>query len=136
MNLSQLAGATSGLVAAGLAVLGLVVLLFVSARLPFVLRRPGKGRVAKAFAAAALVLLVCGVGLFLAADLTDAHPSFRHALDSAAPWLGAVVVLLAVWLGVRTGRRRKAAPAEKTGGAPETEGAAEPNPQPPGAGLS
>ncbi len=111
MNLSQLAGATSGLVAAGLAVLGLVVLLLVSARLPFVLRRPGKGRVAKAFAAAALVLLVCGVGLFLAADLTDAHPSFRHLLDAAAPWLGAVVLVAALLAAIRTGRRRFTAPA-------------------------
>ncbi len=109
MNLSQLAGATSGLLAAGLAVLGLLILFLVAARLPFVIRRPGKGRVAKAFAAGALVLLLCGIGLFLASELTDAYPSFRHLLDSAAPWLAAVVLLAAVLVAIRFGRRPTAA---------------------------
>ncbi len=110
MNLSQLAGATSGLLAAGLAVVGVLILLLVSARLPFVIRRPGKGRFAKGFAAGALVLLVCGALLFLAADLTDGYPSFRHLLDAVAPWVAALMLLAAAWAGVRAGRQRRTVP--------------------------
>jgi drug/metabolite transporter (DMT)-like permease len=105
MNLSLLAGATSGLSAAGLVALGLVILVPLSFRLLFVIRRPGRARIAKGFAAGALVLLICGIGLFLAADLTDDYPSFRHLLDSATPVLAGLALALAAAAGVRTGVR-------------------------------
>lgn len=120
MSLSLLAGATSGLIAAGLVVIGLVVLVPLSIRLLLAIRRPGKARIAKGFAAGALVLVLCGIGLFLAADLTDEYPSFRHLLDSAALVLAGLTFVLALVVGVRAGRRRPAAkkaepaPAETT----------------------
>jgi hypothetical protein len=116
VNLSLVTGATSGLSAAGLVALGLVILLPTSFRLLFAIRRPGRARVAKGFAAAALVLLLCGTLLFLASDLTDQFPSFRHLLDSATPVLTGVVLLLAVAIGVRTGLRagrRATAPVQE-----------------------
>jgi hypothetical protein len=106
MSLSQLAGAISGLLAAGLVLIGLLILLPVSVRLLFAIRRPGKARVAKAFAAFGLALLLCGTLLFLAADLTTEYPSFRHLLDSASPVLAGLAFVLAIGVGIRAGRRR------------------------------
>ncbi len=109
MSLSLLAGATSGLAAAGLVLLGVLILVPIALRLAFVIRRPGHARIAKGFASGALVLIACGIGLFLASDLTENHPGFRHALDAATPILAGLTLLLAVAVGVRqairTGRR-------------------------------
>ncbi len=109
MSLSLLAGATSGLAAAGLVLLGVLILVPIALRLAFVIRRPGRAPLAKGFASGALVLIACGVGLVLASDLTENHPGFRHALDAATPILAAITLLLAVAVGVRravrTGRR-------------------------------
>ncbi len=106
MSLSQLAGAISGLFAAGLVLLGLIILLPVSVRLLFVIRRPGKARVAKALAVFGLVLFLCGTLLFLAADLTTEYPTFRHLLDAATPVLAGLTVVLAMGAGIRAGWRR------------------------------
>lgn len=133
MNLSQLAGATSGLLAVGLAVIGLLILLPVSARLAFVIRRPGKGRIAKGLAAGALVLLLCGALLFLAADLTDGYPTFRHLLDAVALWASTVMLVVAAWVGVRAGRRRAVPAAAGEPSLMEKPRDAGPKVEPPGA---
>jgi hypothetical protein len=111
------AGLYSGGAGIGLLALGIVLTLFASLRLVFVIRRPHKGRIARAFAASGLVLFVCGAGLFAAADLTYQHPSFRHALDSLSRPLVIVSFLLAILAALRFGRRRTA--KKVPDGAPE-----------------
>lgn len=131
MTLSLLPGATSGLAAAALVAVGLLILLPLSIRLLFVIRRPGAARIAKGFAVAALVLVICGTGLFLAADLTDEYPSFRHLLDSATPVLAGLTVVLSAALGLRAGvrsGRRRGASGRKAESA-STGTAAEPEPK-------
>lgn len=122
MSLSQLAGAVAGLFAAGLASIGLLVLLPVSVRLLFAIRRPGSARLARALAAFGLALLLCGTLLFLAADLTTEYPSFRHLLDSASPALAGLALVLAVGVGIRAGRRRPPAPAPAADAAATVQG--------------
>jgi hypothetical protein len=118
-------GFLSGLTGLGLALLGLLVALPAGLRLLWVLRRPGKGRIARGAAAGGLALALCGVALFLAAELSP----FRRGVDQATGKLGLLAFLLSVAAGVWAGRRRAppqepAAPAKGAGQAGEPPGAA------------
>ncbi len=113
--MNEITGLLTGLTGLGLAAAGVVLALLAGLRLLFLIRRPGKGRVARGVAVAGLVLILCGAVL-LAAEELDV---FRRVTDRA-PWvLTGVSVLLALLAGVRAGRRRR------TPGEPEKAAAAE-----------
>jgi hypothetical protein len=124
MSAYDFAGLTSGAVGASLVLLGILLSLFTSLRLLFVIRRPGKGRIARAFAASGLALVLCGLVIFLAAE----YSSFRRTVDRTALPLTAISLLLAVVAGTRAGRRRPAAvpPPRKTEESPRPDGEAAP----------
>jgi hypothetical protein len=119
--MNEVSGLLTGLTGLGLAGVGVVLALFAGLRLLFLIRKPGKGRIARGIAAAGLVLVLCGAVL-LAAEELDV---FRRATDRA-PWvLTGVSALLALLAGVRAGRRRKA-PGEPAKAAVEEAEKAEP----------
>ncbi len=108
--------AMSGL---GLAVFGLLVAVAAGLRLLFVLRRPGKGRVARGVAVGGLVLFLCGFATYVLGDLSPSP--YRRAVDGLAVPLLVVSLVLAILAGWRAGRRRQAAPqAETAAEAPHT----------------
>lgn len=114
MNAYDLVGLLAGLAGLGLALLGLLLALFSSLRMLYVLRRPDKGHVARGIAVAGLVLALCGVALFFAAELSP----FRRTVDRGAPWLSALSLVVAAVAGVRAGRRRAAPAQAEPEGAP------------------
>ncbi len=125
MSVYDFVGFLAGLTGLGLALLGLLVALAAGVRLLWVLRRPGKGRIARGAAASGLALTLCGAALFLAAELSP----FRRGVDRATGWIGPLSVLVSVAVGIRAGRRRSppagaAAPAEGPGRPVEPPGAA------------
>lgn len=113
MTVYDFVGFLAGVAGFGLVLLGLLLALLSSLRMLSVLRRPDKGHVARGIAVAGLVLALCGVALFFAAELSP----FRRTVDRGAPWLSALSLVLAALAGVRAGRKR-AAPAQAE---PETE---------------
>ena len=108
----------------GLTLLGILLAVPTGLRLLFALRRPGKARLARAVAAAGLVLLVFGAGLFLAAQ----SPPLRRPVNVVVHPVVVVALLCAIALGVRAGRRR--VPPEKAEGGAAAEGTEAPE-QPP-----
>jgi hypothetical protein len=100
-------GFLAGLTGLGLALLGLLLALGAGLWLLVVLRRPGKGRIARSAAVGGLVLALCGIGLFLLAELSP----FRRGVDRATGLFGLLALLLSVAAGIWSGRRRRAAPA-------------------------
>lgn len=101
-------GLLTGLSGLVLAALGLLLAFFAGLRLLFLIRKPGKGRIARGIAAAGLVLILCGAVLLACEELYV----FRQFTDQVAWLLNAVALSLAAFLGVRAGRRRgRAEPA-------------------------
>jgi hypothetical protein len=103
----------------GLTLLGILLAVPTGLRLLFVLRRPDKARLARAVAAAGLVLLVFGAALFLGAQ----YPPLRRPVNLAVYPISVAAVLCAIAAGLRAGRRRT---APKKAGAAEAEKAEKP----------
>jgi hypothetical protein len=106
-------------VGVGLVVFGLLLVLLFGVRVLFVIRSPHRGRLARGVVAAGGVLAVCGALLYAAADaVVVENTAFRKAVDGAALVTAGVALVLATWVGVRTGRRRpKALPVVAPAGA-------------------
>jgi hypothetical protein len=95
-------GLLTGFAGLALAALGLLVALLAGLRLLFLIRKPGKGRVAKGIASAGLVLVICGAVLLAGEELGV----LREATDRLVWPLSGIALLLAGFAGVRAGRRR------------------------------
>ncbi len=117
----DITGAVSAFCGIALMAVGVLFGVPTGIRLLFVIRRPGKGRLARALAAFGLVLFVCGGALYAASDLPVGHPGFRQFLDGVAMILSGVFVLVAIWAGFIASRKPRAAraAAEPTGRAVE-----------------
>lgn len=113
--MTEISGLLTGLAGLGLAASGLVLALLAGLRLLVVIRKPGKGRIARGIAVAGLVLVLSGAAL-LAMEELDV---FRHATDRVATWLSGVAVLLAMAAGIRAGRRRAPRVVEPAQATPE-----------------
>lgn len=98
----EITGLLTGFTGLCLAAGGVVLALLAGLRLLFLIRKPGKGRIARGVAVGGLVLVLCGAAL-LAGEELDV---LRHVTDRAAMPLSGVAVLLAIVAGVRAGRRR------------------------------
>ncbi len=107
--MNEVSGLLTGLTGLGLAAAGVVLALLAGLRLLFLIRKPGKGRIARGVAVAGLVLILCGAVL-LAGEELDV---FRRATDRFAWALTGASVLVALLAGVRAGRRRRGAEPEK-----------------------
>lgn len=114
MSAYDFGGLLAGVAGLALLLVGILLALSASLRLLFVIRRPGKGRIARALAAAGLVLVLCGVAIFAAAELSP----FRRTVDRGAVPLSAVSLLLAVLAAMRAGRRRRPARTAEAAPAP------------------
>lgn len=127
MTAYDFAGAVAGLAGAGLLLLSVLVAVLAGLRLAVVRRRPGKGRIARAVLAFAVVVGASGLVLFAAAEVTPA----RRALDQRAGTLAALSVLLGLVAAWRAGRRRAAGPAQEAAPAesPPPEAPASPPPR-------
>ncbi len=101
-------GLLTGAMGLGLAALGVLLAFFAGLRLLVLIRRPGKGRIARGIAVSGLVLLLCGAVL-LAGEELDV---LRHLTDRASWLLSGLSLLLAVFAGIRAGRRRRGAGEE------------------------
>jgi len=97
-------GLVSGAAGLGLALVGLVLAVLGGLRL--LLIPGGRRRVGRGLALGGTVLLLCGLALFLAADLLPA-PALRRAVDRDVVPLSLAALLLAAAAGLRAGRRRK-----------------------------
>jgi hypothetical protein len=115
VTIFDMTGLLTGVMGLGLAALGVLLTFLAGVRLLFLIRRPGKGRIARGIAMAGLVLILCGAAL-LAGEELDV---LRHVTDRAAWMLSALSLLLALFAGIRGGRRRRdavsgsAAPPER-----------------------
>ena len=103
--MSETFGAITGLIGFTLVAVGVLLALFAGIRMLWVIRRPGKGRIARGIAVGGLVLALCGALLF---TIEDRQLSFRAASDRIWQWLAGLSVLIAVLVGARAGRRRPA----------------------------
>lgn len=101
--MNEISGLQTGLAGLALAAVGLLLAFFAGLRLLFLIRKPGKGRIARGVAVAGLVLVLSGAVLLAVEELD----LFRRAADRFAPWLSAIAVVLAVVAGLRAGRRRE-----------------------------
>lgn len=98
-------GPVTGFTGLALAAAGVLLALLAGLRLLFLIRRPGKGRIATGIAVAGLVLLMCGAALLAVEELSVLHALLR--VTDRAPWaLATVSLVLAVAVGVRAGLRR------------------------------
>jgi hypothetical protein len=112
MSVRVFTGLVGAGVGVGLLVVGLLLVILFGLRVLLVIRSPHRGRVARGVVAAGGVLAVCGALLYAAADaLVIEDTAFRKAVDGAALLTAGVALVLATWVGVRTGRRR--APAAR-----------------------
>ncbi len=116
MPLLDVMGLMTGLVGFSLAAAGLALALLASIRMLWVVRKPNKGRIARGIAVAGLVLFLCGALLFTVQEVDT--PALKAASDRSAYYLAAAAVLLAVFVGYRSARRRpvrakRAEPAER-----------------------
>jgi hypothetical protein len=102
----DVAGLVGGVAGAALFLLGVLIALLAALRILVVMRRPGKGRIARAIAAGGLVVACGGAALFWTAELAP----FRRAVDRSALPAAGVVAALAIAAGWRVARRRPAAP--------------------------
>lgn len=102
--LSDVTGLLTGLVGFALASAGLLLALLAAIRVLWVLRRPGKGRIARGIAVGGLVLVLCGALLLTVEEVSEA----RTATDRIAHVLAGASVLVALWAGVWSARRRPA----------------------------
>ncbi len=126
--MNEISGLQTGLAGLALAGLGLVLAFFAGLRLLFLIRKPGKGRIARGIAVAGLVLILSGAVL-LAIEELDV---FRRATDRVASWLSGVAVVVALVAGLRAGRRRKPRVVEgEIEAAPAPATAEEPRASPP-----
>jgi hypothetical protein len=98
-------GALTGLAGFFLAAFGVLLALFAGLRMLWVIRRPGKGRIARGIAVGGLVLALCGALLFTVEEVGD---SIRGTSDKLVHYLAALSALVAVLAGVRAARRRPA----------------------------
>lgn len=103
--LQEVTGLLTGLVGVGLAGAGLLLALLAALRMLWVVRRPHKGRIARGIAVAGLVLLLCGALLFTVEEVAS---PLRAASDSSAHYLAGLALLLALYAGYRSARRRPA----------------------------
>ena len=106
MTVYDFVGLVAGVTGLGMVLLGLLLAALAGLRLLLLVRRPGKGRVARGVAAAGLALVACGVGLFFLAELSP----FRRGVDRAVLPLGLLALALAVLAGVWAGRGRRGRP--------------------------
>jgi uncharacterized membrane protein YfcA len=102
MSAYDLTGLVAGAAGASLFIAGTLVALLSAVRIAFVLRRPGKGRLARGTAAAGGTLAGAGVALFVAAEVSD---GWRRAIDRATPWLVVLALVLAALSAWRVARR-------------------------------
>ncbi|HYD41236.1 MAG TPA: hypothetical protein VEB43_10450 [Anaeromyxobacter sp.] len=113
--IDHVTGFVTGLVGVSLGAAGLLFALLAGLRMLWVVRRPDKGHVARGIAVAGLVLLLCGALLVTVED--RASDPLRAVSDRSALWVAGGAVLLALYVGYRSARRRaraarSAAPAE------------------------
>lgn len=101
--MNEISGLQTGLAGLALAGVGLVLAFLAGLRLLFLIRKPGKGRIARGIAVTGLVLILSGAVL-LAIEELDV---FRRATDRVASWLSGVAIVVALVAGLRAGRRRK-----------------------------
>jgi hypothetical protein len=120
----DLTGFVSGITAASLFGLAVLVAVAASLRLLLVLGRPAKGRWARGLIVAAGIVGLAGIVLFAGAEL--APTAGRHALDRAAPWIALASIAGAGLEAARVARRGRHPPASAD--APPPTG-------PPGAGA-
>jgi hypothetical protein len=111
MTVYDFVGFLSGVAGLGMALLGLLLAALAGLWMLLVIRRPGRGRVARGIAAAGLALVACGVGLFFLAELSP----FRRGVDRAVLPLTALALLLSVLAGWWAGRRRRPRPEPEAG---------------------
>jgi hypothetical protein len=116
MTLYDLTGLVAGMAGASLFIAGALVALLSVVRIALVLRRPGKGRIARGMAAAGGTMAGAGAALFVAAEVSD---GWRRAIDRAAPWLVVVALVLAALSAWRVARSPAPPPPDAdTDGAP------------------
>ncbi len=119
MTVYDFVGLLAGVTGLGLALLGLIVALLAAPRALLTLRRPERGRLARAAAVFGLVLLAGGLGLFFLAELSP----FRRGADRGVLPLTGLAILLAVLAALRAGRRRRAPQAAQQPAQPAGESA-------------
>lgn len=128
--IDHVTGFVTGLVGLSLGAAGLLLALLAGLRMLWVVRKANKGHVARGFAVAGLVLLLCGALLVTVEDKAD--DPLRAVSDRSAWWLAGGALVLALIVGWRSARRRR--PATRSAApAPPAELELEDPERPPGA---
>ena len=101
MSAYDFPGLVGGAAGAWLFFLGTLLAVAAGLRVAWLVRRPGKGRIARGVLAAGGVVAACGIALFWAAE----RSALKRELDLVAPWIAVAAVVVAAYAAVRIARR-------------------------------
>lgn len=107
--MQDMTGLMTGLVGFMLGGVGLVLAVLAALRMLWVIRKPGKGHLARGLAVFGLVLLLSGA---LLVTVEEVDSPIRAASDRSAHYVAGLAVLVALFAGYRSARRRRPRLAE------------------------